>query len=219
MIHKNNHKAYPYVSTLSGGVQKLTRHGIIRLYVCNHQKLLAMSPHFKDWRDNPLKALIIYDSFFGNTEQIAQAIGHALGSSDEIQTLRVGVVNPEKLTGVDLLIVGSPTRGFRPSPAISDFLKGIPKNGLTGSRVASFDTRFTEQEIKASAKILPFLVNIFGYAAKPIADGLIKKGGELIAPPEGFYVKGTEGPLLEGELIRAEEWAKGIITKLLNQAQ
>jgi len=177
-----------------------------------------MSSHSKDWRDNPVKALIIYDSFFGNTEQVAQAIAHALGSPDDIQTLRVGMVDLEKLRGVDLIIVGSPTRGFRPSPAISDFLKSITNNGLKGTKVASFDTRFTEQEIKASAKILPFLVNIFGYAAKPIADGLIKKGGKLIAPPEGFYVKGTEGPLLEGELNRAEDWAKGILTKLLNQA-
>jgi flavodoxin I len=165
-------------------------------------------------RDNPVKALIIYDSFFGNTEQVAQAIGRGLGSSEELQTLRVGMVKTEQLTGLELLIVSSPTRGFRPSPAISNFLKGIPKNGLKGTRIAAFDTRFTEEEIRSSAKILPFLVNIFGYAAKPIADGLEKRGGELIAPPEGFYVRGTEGPLLEGELERAEEWARGIAAKL-----
>jgi flavodoxin I len=164
-----------------------------------------------------VKALIIYDSFFGNTEQIAQAIGRGLGSSEEIQTLRVGMVNTEQLTGVELLIVGSPTRGFRPSPAISKLLKGIPKYGLKGILVAAFDTRFTEEEIKSSAKILPFMVNIFGYAAEPIAEQLEKKGGELIVPAEGFYVRGTEGPLLEGELSRAEEWARGIITKRSNK--
>ena len=45
-------------------------------------------------------------------------------------------------------------------------------------------------------------VKIFGYAAKPIADRLTKKGGNLAVPAEGFYVGGTEGPLLEGELER-----------------
>jgi hypothetical protein len=41
----------------------------------------------------------------------------------------------------------------------------------------------------------------------------VKKGGELIAPPEGFFVQGTEGPLKEGELERASDWAKQILAK------
>ena len=53
-----------------------------------------------------MKALIIYDSFFGNTEQIAQAIGNAFGSQKDVEILRVGNVKPEKLTGLELLIVG-----------------------------------------------------------------------------------------------------------------
>ena len=53
-------------------------------------------------------------------------------------------------------------------------------------------------------------MSIFGYAAKPIADRLQKKGGELVVPPEGFYVADTEGPLLEGELKRAVDWANQI---------
>lgn len=158
-----------------------------------------------------MKALIIYDSFFGNTEQIAQAIGNALGSPEDVEVLRVGDVKPEQLTGATLLIVGSPTRGFRPTPAISNLLKSIPKNGLKGVKVAAFDTRFTRDEIESSVFILPILVNLFGYAAKPIADRLEKKGGERIVPPEGFFVEGTEGPLKEGELERAADWAKQIM--------
>lgn len=161
-----------------------------------------------------MKALVIYDSFFGNTEQVAQAIGNALGPPEGVQLLRVGMVKPEQLQGLDLLIVGSPTRGFKPSPAIKDLLKSIPRAVLNGTRVAAFDTRFTEEEIKSSAAILPFMVKIFGYAAKPIADELQKKGGELVVLPEGFYVNGVEGPLLEGELSRAGEWARGIISKM-----
>jgi flavodoxin len=156
-----------------------------------------------------MKALVIYDSFFGNTEQIAQAIGDALGSPEDVEVLRVSNAKPEQLTGLKLLIVGSPTRGFRPTPAISNLLKSVPKSGLKGVKVAAFDTRIALGDI--DSRILPVFVKVFGYAAKPIADRLAKKGGELIIPPEGFFVKGSEGPLKDGELERAADWAKQII--------
>jgi flavodoxin I len=159
------------------------------------------------------KALVVYDSFFGNTERIAQSIGNALGRQENVGIVRVADVRPEQLTGLKLLIVGSPTRAFRPSPAIKKFLKSIPKNGLKGVKVAAFDTRVTDEEIDSAVFILRIMVNIFGYAAKPIADRLVKKGGQLIAAPEGFFVQGMEGPLKEGELERASEWAKQIMAK------
>jgi flavodoxin len=62
-----------------------------------------------------MNALVIYDSVFGNTEQIAQAIGNALGSQEDVKIVRVSNVKPEQLTGLKLLIVGSPTRQFRPT--------------------------------------------------------------------------------------------------------
>lgn len=156
-----------------------------------------------------MKALIIYDSFFGHTEQIAQAMGNALGPTGDVEVLRVGDVKPEQLTGLKLLIVGSPTRGFRPTPAISNLLKSVPKNGLKGVQVAAFDTRISLSDV--DSRILPVLIKAFGYAAKPIADRLKKKGGDLIMPPEGFFVEDSEGPLKEGELQRAADWAKQII--------
>jgi flavodoxin len=157
-----------------------------------------------------MKALVIYDSVFGNTGKIAQAIGNALGSQEDVEIVRVSDVKPEQLTGLTLLIVGSPTRQFRPTGAITSLLKSIPKDGLRGVKVAAFDTRFTVSEIE-KVRILAFFVRIFGYAAKPMADRLEKKGGELVLPPEGFYVGDTEGPLLEGELERAADWAKQIV--------
>ncbi len=158
-----------------------------------------------------MKALVVYDSFFGNTEQIAQAIGDGLSSGGEVAILRVSDVKPEHLTGLTLLVVGSPTRGFRPSPAISDLLKGIPANSLQGVKVAAFDTRIAVSDINSA--IGRFFVNLFGYAAKPILDRLTTKGGEAVLPPEGFFVKGTEGPLKEGELERATQWAGQIVAR------
>ena len=156
-----------------------------------------------------MKAVVIYDSAFGNTERIAQAICGALDSSAEVQTVRASQVQPAQLTGLDLLVVGSPTQKFRPLPAVTQLLKSIPEGGLKGVKVAAFDTRIPESEIEKH-RVLSFFVRIFGYAAKPIADRLEKKGGELVASPEGFYVGGTEGPLLVGELDRATDWAQQI---------
>jgi flavodoxin len=155
-----------------------------------------------------MNALVVYDSVFGNTEKVAQAMGDALGSQAEVQTLRVSDAKPEHLAGLNVLVVGSPTRAFSPTPAIKSRLRGLPAKSLQGVRVAAFDTRADVAEVGSA--ILTFMVSIFGYAAKPIGKGLVRKGGELAMPPEGFYVGGTEGPLKEGELERAADWARGI---------
>jgi len=159
-----------------------------------------------------MKVLIIYDSIFGNTEKIAQAISNYIGSKENVETLRVSDVKPEKLIGLELLIVGSPTRAFKPTKAIMNFLNKIPLNGLKGVKVAAFDTRISTADM--NSRFLNLLVKLFGYAAKPIADKLEKKEGSLIIPPEGFFVKDSEGPLKDGELERTADWAKLIIKTL-----
>jgi flavodoxin len=159
-----------------------------------------------------MKTLIVYDSVFGNTEKIAQAIGNSLSSKENVETLRVSDVKPEQLIGLELLIVGSPTRVFKPTKAIMYFLNRIPLNGLKGVKVAAFDTRISTANV--SSRLLNILVKLFGYAAKPIAYKLEKKGGSLIIPPEGFFVKDSEGPLKDGELERAADWAKLIMKTL-----
>ena len=156
-----------------------------------------------------MNTLVIYDSFFGNTEQIAQAVGKTLGSPDQVGISRVSDVKPGQLAGIKLLIVGSPTRGFRPTPAIVDLLKSISANALQGVKVAAFDTRIATSDIKSAA--LRIMVSFGGYAAAPIAAQLKKKGGELIAPPEGFFVQDREGPLKPGELERAAKWAAQLL--------
>jgi len=147
-----------------------------------------------------MKTLIVYDSFYGNTEKIARAIATALTPSGEVKVLRPSEVNPAELSSVDLLIIGSPTQGGKQTPAIQEFLSKIPANAMKNVSVASFDTRLSTR-----------LVGIFGYAAGKIAESLKGKGGNLILPPEPFFVKGREGPLKDGELERAAAWAKKIL--------
>ncbi len=153
-----------------------------------------------------MKALVVYDSVFGNTEQVAQAMGAALGA--DVAVVRVGEVAPERLAGLDALLVGSPTRAFSPTPAIKNWLKSLAPNSLRGIKVAAFDTRIALSDV--NSRILPVFVKLFGYAAEPIGARLVKKGGTQAMPPEGFFVKGTEGPLKDGELERAADWAKQI---------
>ena len=156
-----------------------------------------------------MKALVIYDSAFGNTEQVAQAMGRALSAHTDVEVVRATDVQPDQLTGLDVLIVGSPTQKFQPLPTVKRLLEGIPAQGLEGVKVAAFDTRISVEDTNST--ILNIMVKLFGYAAKPIADRLTKKGGTSAMPPEGFFVKDSEGPLKDGELERAADWAKQII--------
>jgi flavodoxin I len=157
-----------------------------------------------------MKIWIIYDSLFGNTEKIAWTIGNAFGSGEDVRVCKVEKLIPEQIKDAELLIVGSPTRGFRPTEAMTSFIKGIPKRSLESARgVAAYDTRIELEFFKSS--IFRKLVHMGGYAAKPIAKALVKKGGILVLPPEGFYVMEPEGPLREGETERATAWAKQIL--------
>lgn len=156
--------------------------------------------------------LIIYDSVFGNTAKIAQAMARALEDHQEVDLRLVGEVFPEHLDGVKTLIVGSPTRQFKATGALDQFLKQIPSGGLTSVNVAAFDTRMTPEDIRKN-KFLAIMVKFFGYAAEKIAKQLILLGGNEVVSPQGFLVTGMEGPLVEGELERAADWALKTIHK------
>lgn len=156
-----------------------------------------------------MKALIIFDSYFGNTEKIARAIGSVFKSPHEYSIVKVTDFKPEHLNGVELLIVGSPTRGFRYSENTGVFLKNLPPHSLTGIKAAVFDTRTAMQEVKSA--FVRFLARSFGYAAEPMMKALVQKGATVSARPEGYYVKASEGPLKDGEFDRAVDWARGLI--------
>ena len=156
-----------------------------------------------------MKAIVLFDSVFGNTQKVAEAIGSSLLNHAQVEVLRPSDQILSRLPDLDLLIVGSPTRGFRPTEDMSNLLKRIPSKGLKGVRVAAFDTRFKADELKSATT--RFVVKTGGYAAKRIASQLQKAGGALVAPPEGFYVEDIEGPLKAGEIERAAAWATSLL--------
>lgn len=161
-----------------------------------------------------MKALVVYESLFGNTEQVARAIADGLGEHVQVDLTPVGVSSAALTDPVDLVVLGGPTHAFSmtrdrtredavrqgadPSHAgtgIRDWIEAL-QPGPHGELLATFDTRVTK------VRKLP------GSAAKAAARALHKRGFVEAAPPESFYVADVGGPLEEGEVERARAWGE-----------
>ncbi len=154
-----------------------------------------------------MKALVLYDSVYGNTEKIAEAVGQVLGKQSETRTIKVSDAKPGDLVGIKILVAGSPTQGGRPTPAMKAFLDNIPAGGLGGISASAFDTGIPSQ---GRGILMRLLLKMLGYAAPRIARSLKNKGANIVAAPQGFFVQDREGPLAPGEVERAADWAKEI---------
>jgi len=145
-----------------------------------------------------MKALVLFDSVYGNTKKIAETVAKELGK--EVKTVSVSDFKSKDLTGINLLVVGSPILGWRPSEKTGKFLASLSVGQLKGVKAAAFDTR----------------VRIFfhGDAAGKIARGLKQAGAEIVAEPCGFIVEGREGPLANNAVAKAKEWAGSIKSKV-----
>src|SRR5215472_10852390 len=103
------------------------------------------------YKEEHMNTMVIYDSQYGNTKRIAQAIADTLRAFGQALAVRVDPESSLTFQGVDLLILASPTQGFRPTPLIQDFLGTIPRESLRRLAVACFDTRFRGGLWKRSA--------------------------------------------------------------------
>lgn len=148
-----------------------------------------------------MKALIVYDSMYGNTEQIAKAIVEGLGKSAESRIVKAADAKPEDVSGINLLIIGSPTQGAKMTVPVQDFLNKLSSDNLKNVKTAAFDTRMTNK-----------IIGLFGFAAPKIAKSLEEKGTGTVVPAEGFWVKGGKGPLKENEIARASKWGESLST-------
>jgi flavodoxin len=137
-----------------------------------------------------MKSLVIYDTFFGSTKALAEAIAKELECSAKI----VSECSSSDLESLELLVLGSPIRGWRPSENTLNFIAGL--KDLKGLKAATFDTRVR--------------LFIHGDATKAMSKSLEKLGAQIIVSPTSFDVKTKEGTLFEGELEKAVEWAKQI---------
>ncbi len=146
-----------------------------------------------------MKALVVYDSTYGNTEKIAQAIAGAIPESKAVRSREADIA---ELASADIIVLGAPTNGGRATQDMQKFLQKLTKSNISGKKAASFDTRLSTK-----------WVGLFGYAAGKIGKHLQKQGAVLVADPEAFFVQGTEGPLRDGEEARAAAWASGLTGK------
>lgn len=167
-----------------------------------------------------MNVLIVHESLFGNTHQVAEAIAEGLRQGRAPDADAVGLVHvddaPTTLDDVDLLLVGGPTHAFsmtRPqtredartkgaTPAregVREWIDAVtPRKGLP---VVTFDTRI-------HVKMMP------GSAAAAAAKGLRHRGFDRVERGETFWVKDTAGPVVEGELDRARAWGATLATRV-----
>jgi len=161
-------------------------------------------------------AVVAHESMFGNTAAVAAAISRGLNSVGcQVDVVDVGATDhlPRPLTSYDVLVLGAPTHAFSLSRASSraaaveqgapaadrterglrEWLAQLPPAG-PHVRAAAFDTRVVK------VRHLP------GSAAAKTARLLRRRGYRLAADPTSFYVVDTDGPLVDGELERAEAW-------------
>ena len=165
-----------------------------------------------------MRALVVYESMFGNTRKIAEAIAAGLASDAasgiEVSVVEVGVAPAALDPQLDLLVAGGPTHAFglsRPRTrrsAAQQASRGVVSTGIglrewlaalppaAGVTVAAFDTR------SAKPRWMP------GSAARAAARQLRGLGFRLVGRPARFCVSGITGPLVPGEIERAQHWGE-----------
>jgi flavodoxin-like protein len=166
-------------------------------------------------RELNMNAVVVYESVYGNTRAIAEAIGEGIGGATVVPVSEAG--DP---AGADLLVVGGPTHmhglaskhsreiaaeAGKEDKAIPIDAHATAEPGLRtwlhelsesdGARAAAFDTRLDKS---------PWLT---GLASRGIAKRLRGRGYDVSAS-ESFLVEDTEGPLADGELDRARAWGR-----------
>jgi hypothetical protein len=164
-----------------------------------------------------MKSMIVFESMYGNTRQIAEAVGAVLiWSGWETQLCNVADAPVQIPADIDLLVVGAPTHAFtmsRPSSRANAGAKAEVENrsligvrewiaGLvrpqSGTRCVVFDTRFAKPRW------------LTGSAAVAAARALRRYGVTTVADAASFYVTAATGPLAAGELARAQRWVQSI---------
>jgi hypothetical protein len=163
-----------------------------------------------------MRAIVIYESMFGDNKQVAEAIAAGLAEAGaQAESVEVGAA-PSQVTDVDLVVVGSPNHAWsmpRPStrqsaqkeadgPLVSQGIgvrEWLGQASLpAGVRTAAYDTRGSH----------PKPVVAMDHAAASIDKRLVKLGGIRLGKPEAFHVADMKGPLEPGELERAQAWGR-----------
>jgi flavorubredoxin len=133
------------------------------------------------------RAIVIFDSKFGNTGAIAKSFAGGLQRAGfKVDCLNIRDVTLGTLVDYDLIAIGAPTQALTASKPMKDFLGKLDGiEALRGKRAFAFDTKFDSR--------------ISGSASKYIENKLSKLGMEIVKHRQSAIVKKTEGPLRDGE--------------------
>ena len=156
-----------------------------------------------------MKAVVVYESHWGNTAAIARAIAEGIGP--DARVLSTSEATSEAVAEADLVVAGSPLLGFQlPTDKMLSDMATSPGKATTPPDLSRPSMRsWLESLPEGHGRSAAFETRIWwspGSAAKAIARLLEAKGYAAAAQPERFIVKGTEGPLRDGELERARAW-------------
>jgi len=131
------------------------------------------------------KAIVVYDTKFGNTEKIAKVLAEGMKAQGvEVDCVKVGEVEINKLKEYDLFAIGGPTQGFGISKPMKDFLDKLESAEISGKKAFAFDTKLKSR--------------FAGSAGKGIEKRLKELQMSIVRPHASAIVKGAEGPLEEG---------------------
>jgi len=149
-----------------------------------------------------MKIPVIYFSKFGNTGKVADTIAAVMSTAGSVHCGSLEELVPSDLKDYDLVIMGTPTHRMNLPEPVKVIFQSLLKQILRGTWVAAFDTSYK----------MSWLLSNFT-ASKRLIQALWKLGGKRIIKPETFHVTDREGPLYEGELGRARQWAEMILVK------
>jgi flavorubredoxin len=167
-----------------------------------------------------MRAMVVFESMFGNTQQVAAAIAEGLVSDARVELVEVNDAPGEIGADIDLLVVGGPTHAFgmsRPNTRLDAMSKSGRDEASVGTgirewiaalRSTSNATAVTTFDTRIGSPRVP------GSAARAALKRLRKLGLRVVAPAESFYVSGTPGPLIDGELERARRWGRTLLDSL-----
>jgi flavodoxin len=150
-----------------------------------------------------MNALVVYFSKFGNTALVAEAVAEVVTSLGSIRCCSLDELSPSDFARMDLVIMGVPTHRMDLPETVKEKFQSLPKRILRGIPVAAFDTSYK----------MSWLLSRFT-ASKHLNRKLRKLGGLQVIRPQTFHVVGREGPLYQGEIERARQWAASILVNI-----
>ncbi|WP_280300226.1 hypothetical protein [Nocardia neocaledoniensis] len=160
-----------------------------------------------------MRAQVVYESMFGNTAAVAEAVATGLRPSFEVTVSSVAEAVNRPAPQVDLLVVGGPTHAFGLSRTVTRRDAADRTDGPVEIEIGIrewLDAALPVQPPRSAAAFGTKIARppwLPGSAAKGIAKRLRHLGYHLALAPADFLVEDMTGPLSPGELQRATEWA------------